>query len=126
MGVGTPENLLECIALGIDMFDCVLPTRNGRHGLIYTQEGIINTKNKKWENDFSALDADLDCPTSNNHSKAYVRHLIHTGELLGAQITSIHNLTFFLWLVGEARNQILKGTFIDWKNNMVKKLRTRL
>lgn len=126
MGVGTPENLLECIALGIDMFDCVLPTRNARHGLIYTQEGIINTKNKKWENDFSALDADLDCPTSNNHSKAYVRHLIHTGELLGAQITSIHNLTFFLWLVGEARNQILKGTFIDWKNNMVKKLRTRL
>lgn len=126
MGVGTPVNLLECIDLGIDMFDCVLPTRNARHGLIYTSEGIINIKNAKWKDDFSPLDPNATWETSQFYSKAYVRHLFSAKELLGAQITSIHNLSFFLWLVGQAREQIKAGTYRAWKEVMVKKLGTRL
>ncbi len=126
MGVGTPINLLECIALGIDMFDCVLPTRNARHGLIYTKEGILNMKNAKWKTDFSPIDADGPCETSRVHSKAYLRHLFVCKELLGAQIASLHNLSFFLWLVGEARERIIDGSFASWKNQMVQKLGNRL
>jgi queuine tRNA-ribosyltransferase len=126
MGVGTPVNLLECIALGVDMFDCVLPTRNARHGLIYTANGIMNMKNAKWKEDFSAIDEDSPAETSRNFSKSYLRHLIHTGELLGGQITSIHNLSFYLWLVGEARKHIIEGDFLSWKNSMVKVLGQRL
>lgn len=126
MGVGTPVNLLECIALGIDMFDCVLPTRNARHGLIYTANGFMNMKNAKWKEDFSAIDENSPAETSRNFSKAYLRHLIHTGELLGGQITSIHNLSFYLWLMGEARKHIVEGNFLSWKNSMVKILGQRL
>jgi len=126
MGVGTPANLLECISLGIDMFDCVLPTRNARHGLLYTSEGIINIKNKKWEMDYSPIDSNIDCDTSNAHTKAYLRHLFKCNELLGPQISSLHNLHFFLWLMREARKHILEGTFVSWKNAMVPKLQNRL
>lgn len=126
MGVGTPENILECIALGVDMFDCVMPTRNARHGLLFTSEGIINIRNEKWKDDFSPVDANLDGYVDNFYSKAYLRHLTHSKEILAAQIASIHNLTFYLWLVKEARKHIQAGTFIDWKNVMVKKLVTRL
>ena len=126
MGVGTPVNILECIALGIDMFDCVLPTRNARHGLLYTSEGIINMKNAKWKDDFHAIDKNSTAPTSRNHSRAYLRHLLHCKELLGAQIASIHNLSFYLWLVGEARKHIQLGDFLSWKNTMVSKLARRL
>ena len=126
MGVGTPDNILETIALGIDMFDCVLPTRNARHGLIYTDEGIINIKNARWREDFSVIDSRSNAPTSQNHTKAYLHHLFRVKELLGPQIASIHNLSFYLWLVGEARNQIQLGTFNDWKNQMVPKLKHRL
>jgi queuine tRNA-ribosyltransferase len=126
MGVGTPINILENIALGIDMFDCVLPTRNARHGLLYTQQGVINIKNEKWKNDFSLLDENGTAFVDNQYSKAYLRHLVHSQELLGAQIASIHNLAFYLWLVTEARNQIIAGTFAEWKNKMVKQLDTRL
>ncbi len=126
MGVGTPANLLECVALGIDMFDCVLPTRNARHGLIYTQEGTINIKNAKWKDDFSPLDASASNPTSRFYTKAYVRHLFQAKELLGPQITSIHNLSFFLWLMKESRKHIQAGDFTSWKNSMVSKLSRRL
>lgn len=126
MGVGTPTNLLECVALGIDMFDCVLPTRNARHGLIYTSEGTINIKNAKWKDDFSPLDINASNPTSQFYTKAYVRHLFQAKELLGPQITSIHNLSFFLWLMGEARKHIQAGDFLAWKNQMVIKLDRRL
>jgi queuine tRNA-ribosyltransferase len=126
MGVGTPANILECIALGIDMFDCVMPTRNARHGLLYTSEGVINIKNKKWEKDFSPIDPNGQVFVDSAYNKAYLRHLIHTNELLGAQIASIHNLGFYLWLVQEARNQIQLGTFASWKNELVKKLDRRL
>jgi len=126
MGVGTPVNLLECIALGVDMFDCVLPSRNARHGLLYTAKGIINIKNKKWADDFSPIDADAPCETSRFHSKAYLRHLIHSKELLGSQIATLHNLSFYLWLMGEARKHIAEGDFISWKNTMVKQLAQRL
>lgn len=126
MGVGTPANLLECIALGIDMFDCVLPTRNARHGMLYTKKGIINIKNAKWKEDFDPIDADSDCETSRFYSKAYLRHLFISKELLGAQIASLHNLSFFLWLVGEARDHILAGNFSDWKTNMVNEVQRRL
>ncbi len=122
MGVGTPVNLLECIDRGIDMFDCVLPTRNARHGMLYTSEGIINIKNAKWKEDFSAIDEHLNCAVSNRHSKAYLRHLFMVKESLGLQIASIHNLTFFLWLVKEARKHILADTFSVWKEKMVKVL----
>ncbi len=126
MGVGTPENILECIALGVDMFDCVMPTRNARHGVLFTSEGIINIKNEKWKDDFTPIDPNMDGYVDNFYSKAYLRHLIHSKEILGAQIASIHNLTFYLWLVKEARKNIQQGTFIDWKNSMVKKLVRRL
>lgn len=126
MGVGTPANILECIALGVDMFDCVLPTRNARHGLLYTSEGIINIKNAKWKDDFDPIDPNSTCPTSLHHSKAYLRHLIHSKELLGAQIASLHNLCFFLWLVSEARNHIIAGDFQSWKDQMLPKLELRL
>lgn len=126
MGVGTPENILECIGLGVDMFDCVMPTRNARHGVLYTSEGIINIKNKKWEADFSPIDPNLGGYVDTFYSKAYLRHLIASKEILGAQIASIHNLSFYLWLVKEAREQIINGTFIDWKRKMVKKVSARL
>lgn len=126
MGVGTPINILESIDLGIDMFDCVMPTRNARHGLLYTQNGIMNMKNERWKNDFSPLDENGTSYVDHQYSKAYVRHLVHSQELLAAQIASIHNLAFYLWLVTEARKQIIAGTFREWKNKMIKQLGTRL
>lgn len=126
MGVGTPANILECIALGIDMFDCVMPTRNARNGMLFTTQGVINIKNKKWEDDMSPIDAELGGYVSTIHTKAYLRHLIQSGEMLGAMIASVHNLTFYLWLVGEARKKIIEGNFFAWKNVMVKKLMERL
>jgi queuine tRNA-ribosyltransferase len=126
MGVGTPANILECIALGVDMFDCVMPTRNARNGMLFTTEGIINIKNEKWKDDFSSIDPALGTYVDTFYSKAYLRHLIHSKEILGAQIASIHNLTFYLWLVNQAREQIISGTFYEWKEKMVKKLMTRL
>ena len=126
MGVGTPENILECIALGVDMFDCVMPTRNARHGILFTAEGVLNIKNEKWKDDFSPIDTNVGGYVSSFYTKAYLRHLVHSKEILGAQIASIHNLTFYLWLVKEARKHIQEGTFVDWKNRIVKKLATRL
>ncbi len=126
MGVGTPVNILECIALGIDMFDCVMPTRNGRNGMLFTSEGIINIKNEKWKNDFSDVDENGKSFVDSQYSKAYLRHLFQAQEILGPMIASIHNLNFYLWLVGEARKQIIEGNFSEWKNVMVKKLAARL
>ncbi|GAA4133559.1 tRNA guanosine(34) transglycosylase Tgt [Sphingobacterium kyonggiense] len=126
MGVGTPVNILENIALGIDMFDCVMPTRNARNGMLFTREGIINIKNEKWKDDFSPIEAESDLLVDQIHSKAYLRHLIRSQEILGAQIASLHNLHFYLWLVNEARERIIDGTFYDWKNKMVVKLGQRL
>jgi queuine tRNA-ribosyltransferase len=126
MGVGTPANILEGIALGVDMFDCVMPTRNGRNGMLFTTQGIINIKNKKWEYDFSAIDEFSPASTSRRHSKAYLRHLFAANELLGLQIASINNLSFYLWMVGEARRQILAGTFSTWKESAIKKFMQRL
>ncbi|GHE62078.1 tRNA guanosine(34) transglycosylase Tgt [Roseivirga thermotolerans] len=126
MGVGTPENILECIALGVDMFDCVMPTRNARNGMLFTSEGIINIRNEKWKNDYSPIDPNLGGYVDTFYSKAYLRHLVVSKEILAAQIASIHNLTFYLWLVKEARKEIRKGTFINWKNQMVKKVTRRL
>ncbi len=126
MGVGTPVNLLECIALGIDMFDCVLPTRNARHGMLFTSQGIINIKNAKWKDDFSPLDPEGPPPPEPAYSKAYLRHLIHSGERLGAQIASLHNLRFYLWLVGEARRHIAEGDFAAWKASVAPRLEQRL
>ncbi len=126
MGVGTPENILECIALGIDMFDCVMPTRNARNGMLFTTQGIINIRNEKWKNDLSAIDLELGGYVSTFYSKAYLRHLIISKEILGAQIASIHNLAFYLWLVKQARQKIEEGIFAEWKNKMVKIVSTRL
>lgn len=126
MGVGTPANILENIALGVDMFDCVMPTRNGRNGMLFTSEGIINIKNKKWEMDFSPLDPNGTSYVDQFYSKSYVRHLFQAKEMLGAQIASIHNLAFYLWLVKEARKHVIAGDFHSWKNEMVKKVSTRL
>lgn len=126
MGVGTPENILECIALGVDMFDCVMPTRNGRNGMLFTRNGILNMKNKKWEDDFSPIDEESNVFVDTAYSKAYLRHLFMVNERLASQIASIHNLAFYLWLVKEARTHILLGDFDFWKNNMVKKVTTRL
>jgi queuine tRNA-ribosyltransferase len=126
MGVGTPENILESIALGIDMFDCVMPTRNARNGMLFTTQGIINIKNEKWKDDFTPIDESLGGYVSTFYSKAYLRHLVKCEEILAAQIASVHNLTFYLWLVGQAREQILAGTFAEWKGQMVKKLMQRL
>ncbi len=126
MGVGTPANILENIALGIDMFDCVMPTRNGRNGMLFTTQGIINIKNKKWEDDFSCVDEGLTCFASKNYSKAYIRHLFTVNELLGLQLASIQNLAFYIWLVKEARKHILAGDFTTWKNKTVKQVSERL
>jgi queuine tRNA-ribosyltransferase len=126
MGVGTPWNILEGIALGVDMFDCVMPTRNGRNAMLFTTRGIINIDNKKWEKDFSPIDEGLPCETSQYYSKAYLRHLFKAGELLSLTIASIQNLAFYLWLVKEARRHILAGDFVSWKNEMVPVLKTRL
>ncbi len=126
MGVGTPVNILENIALGVDMFDCVMPTRNARNGMLFTQNGIINIKNEKWKDDFSPIEAESDLHADQFYSKAYLRHLIKSQEILGAQIASLHNLHFYLWLVNQARERIIDGTFYDWKNKMVKILDQRL
>ncbi|NDE09645.1 MAG: tRNA guanosine(34) transglycosylase Tgt [Chitinophagia bacterium] len=126
MGVGTPWNILECIALGIDMFDCVMPTRNGRNAMLFTSKGVINIDNKKWERDFSVLDDGIDCEISNYYSKAYLRHLIKAKEMLGLTIASIHNLAFYLWLVKQAREHIIAGDFNQWKSEMVIRLQHRL
>ena len=126
MGVGTPENILEGIALGTDMFDCVMPTRNARNGMLFTTEGIINIRNKKWEDDFSPIDEGLGGYVSTFYSKAYLKHLMKCQEMLSAQIASVHNLRFYLWLVGEARKHILAGDFATWKPMAIKKLMQRL
>jgi queuine tRNA-ribosyltransferase len=126
MGVGTPWNILNNIELGIDMFDCVMPTRNGRNGMLFTWNGVINIRNKKWANDFSPLDEQNPCDASRNYSKAYVRHLFVAGEILGMTLASIHNLRFYLELVKAARGQILKGTYGAWKRQVVPQLQTRL
>jgi len=126
MGVGTPSNILEGISRGVDMFDCVMPTRNGRNGMLFTSEGTINIKNKKWDRDFSPVDPNGTSFVDQEYSKAYLRHLIKANELLALQICSIHNLAFYLWLVREARRRIQDGTFSTWKDNMVKKLNRRL
>lgn len=126
MGVGLPENILESIALGIDMFDCVLPSRNARHGLLYTANGIINIKNAKWSEDFSPIDSGSTAYTSRVHTKAYLRHLFKVEELLAAQIATLQNLAFFLWLVSESRKKIIEGCFYTWKNEMVKAVSQRL
>jgi queuine tRNA-ribosyltransferase len=126
MGVGTPWNILENIALGVDMFDCVMPTRNGRNGMLFTSKGVINIKNKRWTADFSAIDDGIDCPTSNYYSKAYLRHLFVANEILGLQIASIHNLAFYLHLVKQARQHIVSGDYNQWKNEMIPVLKQRL
>ena len=126
MGVGTPVNLLENISLGIDMFDCVMPTRNGRNGMLFTSEGIINIKNKKWEFDYSFLDYNGTTWVDKTYSKSYLRHLFSVNEMLGRQIASIHNLGFYSFLMSEARKKIIEGDFLNWKDKMVKKLNNRL
>lgn len=126
MGVGTPSNLLENIALGVDMFDCVMPTRNARNGMLFTSEGVINIKNAKWQDDFSPIDPNGPSFVDSAYNKAFLRHLIISKEILGSQIASIHNLSFYLWLMKEAREKIIEGTFASWKNVMVQKLNQRL
>jgi queuine tRNA-ribosyltransferase len=126
MGVGTPWNILECISLGVDMFDCVMPTRNGRNAMLFTTKGVINIDNKKWEKDFSPIDDGLDSEWSHYYSKSYVRHLFKAGELLGLTIASVQNLAFYLWLVKEARKHIIAGDFLSWKAEMIPILKTRL
>ena len=126
MGVGTPINLLENIALGVDMFDCVMPSRNARNGMLFTSEGTINMKNRKWANDYSSLDPNGTSFVDNTYTKSYVRHLFASNELLGKQIATLHNIRFYLWLMEEAQKQLEAGTFTTWKNQMVKKLDIRL
>lgn len=126
MGVGTPWNILECISLGIDMFDCVMPTRNGRNAMLFTSKGVINIDNKKWEHDYSLIDDGIDCEVSQYYSKAYLRHLMKSKEILGLTIASVHNLAFYLWLVTEARKHIVQGDFNSWKNEMIPQLQQRL
>lgn len=126
MGVGTPANLLEGIERGVDMFDCVMPTRNGRNGMLFTQNGIMNMRNKKWEGDFTPIDPEGAAPVDQLYTKAYLHHLFKSGELLGLQIASIHNLAFYLWLVGEARRHIIAGDFTTWKPQMIRKVSDRL
>lgn len=126
MGVGTPANLLECIERGVDMFDCVMPTRNGRNGMLFTMEGTINIRNEKWKNDFSPIDPQGECFVDTVYSKAYLRHLTAAGEMMAAQIASLHNISFYLRLVREARKHILDNTFADWKRETVAKLSRRL
>jgi queuine tRNA-ribosyltransferase len=126
MGVGTPANILECISLGIDMFDCVMPTRNARNGMLFTKEGIINIRNEKWKNDFSPIEENGASYVDTFYNKAYLRHLMICKEILGAQIATLHNLAFYLWLVNTAREKIVDGSFAEWKKQMVEKVRTRL
>lgn len=126
MGVGTPANILEGIERGVDMFDCVMPTRNGRNGMLFTRNGIINIKNKRWADDFSPIDIESDCFVDTQYSKAYLRHLFISKELLGMQIASIHNLAFYLWLVKTARQHILFGDFKTWKEDMIERVTYRI
>jgi len=126
MGVGTPWNILEGIERGVDMFDCVMPTRNGRNGMIFTRNGVINMRNKKWENDFTELDPDGTSYVDHQYTRAYVRHLIHAGEMLGLEILSEHNLAFYLWLVAQAREHILADDYKSWKEDMLRRLMVRL
>jgi len=126
MGLGSPEDIWDSVGAGVDMFDCVLPTRNARHGMLYTAEGIINIKNSKWKEDFDPIDAGSPVHTSRTHSRAYLRHLFINEEILGMQLASLQNLGFYLWLVGEARRRIFNGDFLEWKNQMVKKVSARL
>ena len=126
MGVGTPWNILECIGMGIDMFDCVMPTRNGRNAMLFTTQGVINIDNKKWEFDFSPIDEGLDCTASNYYTKSYLRHLFKAKEFLGYTIASVHNLAFYLWLVKEARQHIVDGDYASWKNEMIVRLKQKL
>ncbi len=126
MGVGTPENILESIALGVDMFDCVMPTRNGRNGMLFTRNGIINIKNKKWESDFGPVDPEGTSFVDRRYSRAYLRHLFAARELLGGMIASQHNIAFYLWLVREARKHILAGDFSSWKDSMIPRIKQRL
>ena len=126
MGVGTPANILESIALGVDMFDCVMPTRNARHGLLFTSQGIINIRNEKWKIDFTAVDPDGATFVDSQYNKAYLRHLFHCNEILAAQIASVHNIGFYLWLVKTARIKIQEGSFFEWKSKMMPKISSRL
>jgi queuine tRNA-ribosyltransferase len=126
MGVGTPANILESVALGIDMLDCVMPTRNGRNGMLFTKNGILNMRNEKWKTDFSPIEEDGASFVDTMYSKAYLRHLYHAGEMLAPMIGSLHNLAFYLWLVGEARTHILAGDFVSWKTEMVERVTQRL
>lgn len=126
MGVGTPDNILEAISLGVDMFDCVMPTRNGRNAMLFTKDGIVNIRNKKWENDFSPIEADGAASVDRTYTKAYLHHLFKAKEILALEIASVHNLAFYLWLVGEARRHILAGDFSAWKDIMVKRVKQRL
>ena len=126
MGVGTPWNILECVALGVDMFDCVMPTRNGRNAMLFTSKGVINIDNKKWEKDFSSIDDGIDCEFSHYYSKAYLRHLVRSKEILGLTIASVHNLAFYMWLTNQARQNIIDGDYSHWKNEMISVLKTRL
>ncbi len=126
MGVGTPENLLEAIARGVDMFDCVMPTRNGRNGMLFTSQGIVNIRNKKWQDDFSLLDPEGTCFVDRTYTKAYLRHLTIAGEMLAAQIASLHNLAFYVGLMEQAREQIIAGTFAKWKDEKIRKISKRL
>jgi queuine tRNA-ribosyltransferase len=126
MGVGTPVNLLEAIERGVDMFDCIMPTRNGRNGQLFTKDGVMNMRNKRWENDFSPIEADGASAIDSFYSKAYLRHLFMAGEILALQIASIHNLAFYLWLVKEARKHIITGDFTSWKTSIIPQLQNRL
>jgi len=126
MGVGTPWNILECIGMGVDMFDCVMPTRNGRNAMLFTTKGIINIDNKKWEHDFSPIDDGFDCEVSNYYSKSYLRHLLRSKEILGLTIASIHNLAFYMWLVAEARKRVKEDNFLSWKESMIIQLKQKL
>ncbi|HEX2629340.1 MAG TPA: tRNA guanosine(34) transglycosylase Tgt [Chitinophagaceae bacterium] len=126
MGVGTPWNILECIGMGVDMFDCVMPTRNGRNAMLFTTKGVINIDNKKWEHDFSPIDDGFENAVSNFYTKAYLRHLMKSKEILGMTIASVHNLAFYLWLVKEARVQIIAGKYDSWKREMIEQVKTRL
>jgi queuine tRNA-ribosyltransferase len=126
MGVGTPWNILECIALGVDMFDCVMPTRNGRNAMLFTSEGVINIDNKKWEKDYSPIDSGIDCTVSNYYSKAYLRHLVKSKEILGLTIASIHNLAFYMHVVTMARKHIMEGDYFSWMKSSIEQFRQRL
>ena len=126
MGVGTPANILECIAMGIDMFDCVMPTRNGRNGMIFTWDGIMNMRNEKWKHDFTPIDLSSHLFADREYTRAYLRHLYVAGEMLGPMIGSIHNLHFYLDLVKTARNKIMEGTFSSWKSEILPKISKKL